>query len=198
MRIDVWMDFNCPQSYISIKRLIKTVEAFKFNEEIEIVYRSYEQEDRKDALSKIDEDDLNKLNIKLDNIKPIKTQLPHQMLHLGKKNKCQQEVLLKLFKARFEENKDISNKEVLKEVLKDLLKEQEIEKTISELTFKNAIELNKENAIRRNITKLPHYRFNHTVDLEENPTIETFKKAIVTMYQKETNTTYCEDDNCYR
>ena len=201
MRIDIWIDFNCPQSYVSLTKFLSVYNKFKYKNEVDVVYRSYEDEESQNKNKEEIIKEASKYGLKLNYIQRLEsTHLPHQMLHLAKKSSCQEKVLLTLLKEKFENGKDISDKTILIDILKPFLNEETIKETLETLPFKNAILLNKENAQRRKIYHLPHYRFNHTIDLNGNPSEEEIKKAIIIMYQKEKTTTYCEEDedNCYR
>lgn len=200
MRIDVWMDFNCLESYVTIVKFLDIYKKFVYKDQIDIVYLSYECQPEKDGSKRAKLLEIaQELGIKVNYLdKAETTHLAHELLHLAKKENKQEPVMLALYNAKYTLGLNIANKEILKELVKGILDAKKVDETLDLLPFKEAIALNKENAERRNIFYLPHFRFNRWFKLEGLATETQIKNKIVKMFHKETKTTYCEDDDCYK
>ena len=150
MRIEFWVDYLCPITYLTHKNLIEAIDELKL-ENFELLYRSFEmiEYNKKDYSimdvwmlhhNQSEEEIINLLEryypdyIKL---KYVEVNKDHQLAHLAKRLDVASQTNTLLLKAFFEENLDISDNEVLTNIgqkvgiPKDLILE-----TLNENTFR--------------------------------------------------------------
>jgi len=212
MRIEFWVDYLCPITYLTHKNLIEAIDELKL-ENFELLYRSFEmiEYNKKDYSimdvwmlhhNQSEEEIINLLEryypdyIKL---KYVEVNKAHQLAHLAKRLDVASQTNTLLLKAFFEENLDISDNEVLTNIgekvgiPKDLILE-----TLNENTFREQISLNRENAFIRNIDRIPHIRINGNHHFNGLLSKVKIKEILNETKASKTNFTYCSAGVCQR
>lgn len=213
MRIEFWVDYLCPITYLTHKNLIKAIEESTV-EKYEILYRSFEMIDY-DEKTDYDIMDVWKLhhNLKkkevdniLNHIYPeykklsyVKVNGAHQLAHLAKRFNKADLVNVLLMEAYFEKNQDISDIEVLVQIgLKAGIDKELIIDSVSNKLFQKQIKLNRENAFIRDIDRVPHLRINTKEHFNGFLTIEKLITILNENKSNKTNFTYCSGGVCKR
>lgn len=174
MRIEFWLDFLCPITYLMHKNLTEAIKELGL-QKYEFYYRSFQIKEETFNENLIDvffEHHCNQDKEKLEEFLKVNfpkytemnfydTNLAHQLAHLSKHKNLAQECNTEIFKAYFEKDLDISDKNVLLDVAKNIgLDLDETNFTLNTKCYSNQILINKENANNRGITELPHLRVN--------------------------------------
>lgn len=210
MRVEFWLDYICPISYKTHENLLKAIKELNIKD-VEILYRSYRLESRMDSkdlkalwMFNCDDDFLNDVDIlkkeypEYNKLQYVDTELAHQLAHLAKKCSKQVEFNTRLLNAFFNEHLDISDEEVIKQIALSIgLSELNVEETIMNRPFKEAIHQNLENAILKKIDRVPHIRINGKLNLAG---YQSYEDLLVHLYtQKEQNEhNYCHGGVCRR
>lgn len=189
MKISIWMDYNCPYSYIGITRLNKAIKVLKLND-VKIDVHSFEldphapeicqsttlerfidkynmsKEDTQEELEKITGwavDD--GLVMKYDTAKFTNTRSAHRLTKLAIQSNNQKiinKMILLLFEAYFSKNLELANKKVLKNIaIESGLKEDEIVEVLESNKFDNEVELDERVAVDAGIQGVPYFIFNN-------------------------------------
>ncbi|MBQ2831371.1 DsbA family protein [Methanobrevibacter sp.] len=158
MKIEYYSDFNCPYSYIGLKRLTDAVNELNLTPKWEL--KSFELPlSNKINFKEVEE------NTKNDNltIKPISltsSRNAHRLTKFVQKNypELSQELIFKIYKANFEKNKTISDIGVLSEITASIgLNPDEISKMLLSKSYDLEVELEMQDAVFNGITAIPHY-----------------------------------------
>lgn len=210
MKIEFWLDYLCPITYLTHKNLMEVLKELKIKN-YELIYRSFEMIEYCEEDYKIMDVWMLHHNQSEEEIQTfLKYQYPefeklkyfdvnkaHQLSHLAKRFNIAKEINTDLLNAFFEDDKDIANIDVLVEIgNKHGMCEALIRSTLSSNTFRNQILLNRENAFLRGIDRIPHIRIN--VKNHYNGYLSKVKlKEILITHCKETKVeTYCVGEKC--
>jgi predicted DsbA family dithiol-disulfide isomerase len=230
MKIEVWLDFTCPFCYIAKKRFERAVEQFEFREVVDVSYKSYllnplvtktlsmdanqalalhkdiSVEEAKEIHHKIAlmafEDEI---SINFDQVQVTSTFHAHQLLKLIS-NKNEQKILSNaIYKAYFEEGKDISSIPLLIELGKQVgLSSDLIKKTLTSNLKQTEIEFDNDEAISYGITGVPFFVIDQTYSLSGAQKTEAFLEMLYRVYKRTVDdrrirlskTEYCVGDDC--
>ena len=104
-----------------------------------------------------------------------------------------------VFKTYYVEKQDISNHDVLRRISKkvglDLTKVNEV---LESDQFRDAVQMNRENAIVKGIFEIPHIRIDGKIRLAGFHTEEHLLDALNQASVKYVKTDFCEGENCDR
>ncbi len=174
MRIEFWVDYLCPITYISHKNLIEAIEELNLYS-YEILYRSFEMinydKNKYNIMdvwmlhhNKDEQEIVNLLNMyypEYQKLEYVDVNKAHQLSHLAKRHNVAREVNTLLLKAYFEEYQNISDNNVLLKIAKAVgIDKNLVLETFNNNTFREQILLNRENAFIRDIDRIPHIRIN--------------------------------------
>lgn len=210
MRIEFWVDYLCPITYISHKNLIEAIEELNLNS-YEILYRSFEMinYDKKDYNimdvwmlhhNQSEQEIIDLLKIYYPNYEKLKyvdVNKAHQLSHLAKRHNVATKVNTLLLNAYFEKNLDISDNDVLLEIAKEAQIDCNLVlETFKNNTYRQQISLNRENAFIRDIDRIPHIRIN----IRNHYNGLMSKEKIIEILDETKNTstdfTYCSSGVC--
>ncbi|MDY0276926.1 MAG: DsbA family protein [Acholeplasma sp.] len=193
MRIEFWLDYLCPVSYLTHKNLLAALKELNINN-YELYYRSYQLKENctdellvKTMADYYDEKTFKKTIAILDKeypkykeLKMFDTSLAHQLAHLAKRFNLQVVYNMEVLKAYFEEGLEISDANILKQIgIKIGLEPQAIDYTLMSKCYKNQIAINKENASIKGINYIPHLRVNIKENFNQYLSKGEIKKIIV-------------------
>ncbi|MBE6500551.1 MAG: hypothetical protein E7Z80_08435 [Methanobrevibacter thaueri] len=160
MRIIYWSDFNCPYSYIGLKRLSDAVDELNLTPEWEL--KSFElpltYEITADIKKIAEKDDLE--------INPISlksSRNAHRLIKFvqNKHPNFSQKLVFKIYESNFEKNEDISDINVLADIASSIgLNEFEIKEMLLSESYDFEVELDTQDALFNGITSIPHYILN--------------------------------------
>lgn len=183
MKITYWSDFNCPYSYIGLKRLSDAVEELdihvswhvksfelepyaeklNFNNMLELHLHKYKQ-NRDDALEDISEIEniASKSGLKINYKDTLvnSTKNAHRLVKYVQKTYPlkTQNLVFKIFKANFTYNKSITDIQTLTDIATSLgLDEQEVMQLLKGDRFKSDVEIDREDCIFSGIQTTPYY-----------------------------------------
>lgn len=211
MKIEFWLDYLSPECYKQHQALELLIKKYTFDD-LELLYRSYElipnidlenHPSLEDVLMKhhmISFEEAKSLTKGYSAyVKPVKVHDVHRISHLAKKSNLAFEFNQAIFKAYYQNFKDISKSETLIEigVRIGLIREQ-VEHVLSSDMFHDAVLLNRENATIKGIFEVPHIRINGKIRLKGYHTDEQIIEAISLASIKYQETDFCIGENCER
>ncbi|HKL95037.1 MAG TPA: DsbA family protein [Haploplasma sp.] len=198
MRIEFWLDFICPMTYLTHKNLTEAIKELGL-QNYEFYYRSFQVKEADFSGDVVDlflehhcnqskESNIKFLEDNFPNYRNFKfynTNLAHQLSHLSKHQKKAVETNTAIFEAYFEDGLDISNKDVLMSIAKNVgldLNDSEI--TLDTRCYTNQIAINKENASGRGIVEIPHIRVNVKNNYNGYLSKEEIKNTLIDIINK--------------
>ncbi|MFU8793157.1 MAG: DsbA family protein [Acholeplasmataceae bacterium] len=215
MKIELWVDYLCPLTYRVHQNLIDTIDTHDDAKTFEVLYRSYEmipnQKLNGTPLVKYlalhhmmtDEEVLSYcqcIQVDITDLVVVDVKHAHQLSHLAKHKGLAMQMNQSLFEAYFSYHLDISDPEVLLELGIEVgLNPLDIQDVLANNTYRDAVDLNRENALLKGIHNVPHMRIDgkHRLDgyIQAFDIKQSISKAKATnLYQKE----HCEGENCER
>lgn len=158
MKIEHYSDFNCPYSYIGLKRLSDAageldlkpkweMKSFELPLSHNIDYRQVKE------IAKGD-------NLIINDVKLNSSRNAHRLVKFvqNRYGEVSQELVFKIYEANFEKREDISDIEVLAGIASSVgLDEDEIRKMLSGKSYNLEVELDTQDAVFNGITAIPHY-----------------------------------------
>lgn len=186
MKIEVWYDFVCPLCYIGKKRLEIALEQFKYEDEVELVFKSYEiiafaEERYNESMNEItarkyhitlDEAKASNqyivekakevgLDFNLDKVIPTNTLDAHRVLHYAKTLNKSGEMIERISKAHFVDAFDISNHSVLASLAGEVgLNSEKVLSILESDQYREEVTKEEETASRSGISGVPYYVIN--------------------------------------
>lgn len=191
MRIEFWIDYLCPVTYLTHKNLIDAINELGIKG-YELYYRSFQLNDQE--LNQLKEnrsfDDL--LTTHKLKLKEFSTTTIHQVAHLAKRNDVSQIFAEKVLNEIFINDHDYITDEKVSKIAKECGLDPENVKTVIEThCYSKQIDSNKINAKNRGIDKVPHIRVNmkhNLIGYQEKEAIKIFLKEIL---EKQPKTEVC-------
>ncbi|MGE4320836.1 MAG: DsbA family protein [Acholeplasmataceae bacterium] len=210
MKIEFYLDYLCPKCYLQHKVIEQMVDAKEIEENI-VIYRSFEMVDNHSfdpSMSFVDfiveykhipRDEviefLKETNLEID-LFPIHH--VHQMAHLAKKAKKSYAYNKAVFKAIYEDRKNLSLIHELRELSLSIgLPEDEVNLVLCSEKYSDAVISNKENGVLKGVESLPFLRINQSMKLEGVQTEESILKALNLSILKQENE-HCVGEHCQR
>jgi predicted DsbA family dithiol-disulfide isomerase len=211
MKIEIWYDFLCPQSYLLQVELEKALSHYHIDD-LEIWYRSYEMmpklknEDESslfDVISKhllVEKEEVIQFFKQfplLCDIKPYAVHDAHRLTHLAKQHGVAFEFISKLMHDYYEHHQNISDHDYLRQTSLSLnIPETRVDYVLSSDQYSEQVNSNRENAIIKGIHRIPHLRINGQQPMygyqTEEQLIRAFKHAGSKLRKQE----ICEDESC--
>jgi len=191
MRIEFWIDYLCPITYLTHKNLIEAINELNLKG-YDLFYRSFQ----------LNEDECNQLGnnetyldlLKQNNltIEKFNTTTIHQVAHLAKRKDLAQQFAEEVLNdIHIKNNKKDDNQRVF-EIAKNCgIDPTEIKTVIDTQCYTKQIDSNKINAKSRGIELVPHIRVNIKNNLFGYQDKESIKKFLVDILKKQPSTEYC-------
>lgn len=157
IRIIHWSDFNCPYSYIGLKRLSDAADELHIDPEWEM--KSFELPLNlkiNENIREIAEKD----SLTVNTISPSSSRNAHRLEKFVRKNhpELSQELVFEIFEANFAKNKDISDIETLSDIASSIgLDKSKTKEMLSGNSYDFEVELDTQDALFNGITSTPHY-----------------------------------------
>ena len=145
MKVEIWFDFVCPFCYLGETKFEKALYEFEHKDKVELVFRSFrlnmgqrttagkdihqiiaEKYGISYAEAKANNDHIAKagrevgLNYNFDDMKLGDTETAHQIMQYAKKHRKDHELIMRYFKAYFEEGLNIGDPEELLRIAEDI------------------------------------------------------------------------------
>lgn len=210
MKIEIWSDVMCPFCYIGKRHLEKALAELPFKDSIDINWKSYQLnpeyqnvdgESLYDYLSRSKGISLEQakqmtaqvaemannvgLNIDFEHSIPANSFNAHRLIHLAASKGKQDLAEEYLFKAHFEEAKDINDINVLLEIAKSLgLDKEEAQKVLEGNAFEEEVRYDIYESQQLGVRGVPFFVMDRKYALSGAQPVEAFKQAITQSYQE--------------
>lgn len=159
MKIIYWSDFNCPYSYIGLKRLSDAVNELDLSSEWEM--RAFELALKPDNYNYEQIGEIAKRdNLTIRPPKLTSSRNAHRLTKFVQKThpKVSQELIFKIYEANFSNNELISDIDILTNIAASIgLNADKIREILSTNKYNFEVEIDTEDAIFNGITSIPHY-----------------------------------------
>lgn len=210
MKILFWSDFNCPYSYIGLKRLTDALNELDLDFELDmkpfelyptlfdeptnsmtteyVLKYGLTPEEAGDKISEIEKialEDGVKINYK--NVKITSSRTAHRLVKYiqNRHPEKAKEVIFKIFEANFVENRIIADISVLTNITADLgLNKKEIEEVLKGDSYNFEVQIDEEDAIVMGVDAIPLYILSYNEEQLTIPGVyekEDFKIALEDM-----------------
>ncbi len=187
MKIEVWYDFVCPLCYIGKKRLEIALEQFKYEDEVTMVFKSYEisafsEEYNYETMNEITARKFHisleeakasnqyivekakevGLDFNFDKVIPTNTLDAHRVLQYAKKQNKSGELIERISKAHFVDGFDISNHSVLASLAGEVgLNSGKVRSMLESDQYREEVTKDEEAASRLGVGGVPYYIINN-------------------------------------
>ena len=158
MRIIHWSDFNCPYSYIGLKRLSDAVKELDLNPEWEL--KAFElalkPKDNYGEIAEIAKND----GLTIRSPQLTSSRNAHRLAKFVQINypELSQELIFKIYEANFAKNELISDIDVLTDIASSIgIDKNEARQILEKNSYNFEVELDTEDAVFNGITSIPHY-----------------------------------------
>lgn len=204
MRVDIWSDVRCPFCYIGKHKFEKALEQFKYKDNIEVIWHSFEldpnlkTEPNKDAAEHLGEikgqtkewgkqmhahvSQIAKeagLEFNLDNSVVANSFNAHRLIQLAKVRGLGNEMEEKLFKAYFTDGKNIDNSQALLELGIGIgLDKQEVAEVLNGDAYADAVHKDEAQAEIIGIRGVPFFIMNNQYSVSGAQSPETFLRTL--------------------
>lgn len=185
MKIEIWSDFTCPFCYIGIRKLELALEQFENNESVQIEFKSYQLDPYADSeanekvysvlmkkhnlpIHKVKEmtnqicsqaEEIG-LHFRFDDMKHINTLNAHRLVKFSQCSGKEKEVIKRLYKGYFEDNRNIGDRNILLSVAKDVnLDEEEVDALLCLNNYVKAVHADMQMAEELGIDSVPFFIF---------------------------------------
>lgn len=210
MKVEIWSDIMCPFCYIGKRQFEKGLQAFPHNEEVKIIWRSFQLDpgmryepgktihqvlaDKK-RLSLEQAKQLNKhvsnsakelgLEYNLDKAVPANTFHAHRLSHLAATYNLQNEIEERLFYAYFTEGKNIGDLGVLFELgIAIGLPEKELRDTLETNAFTDDVNQDFDQAKEFGIRGVPFFVINEKYAVSGAQHADLFTEVLQTAWEE--------------
>ncbi|AQR94423.1 DsbA family oxidoreductase [Clostridium saccharoperbutylacetonicum] len=208
MKVEIWFDFVCPFCYMGERKFEKALAAFKHNDEVEIIFKSFQlnmsQKDVKGKdihqviadkynityeQAKDNNDRITKaaaevgLNYRFDILKLNNTQLAHEISKYAESVGKGKELVDLYFKGYFEEGLDIGNEEKLLELAEKAgLDISDLKNQLAGESLKAKVKEDEALARKLGISSVPYFVFDNKYAVSGAQEPEQFLKALKQAY----------------
>jgi predicted DsbA family dithiol-disulfide isomerase len=203
MRVDVWSDVVCPWCYVGKARFEKALRAFGKNDEVEVVYRSFEldpdrpADQRETVLSMLrkkygmaEEDALaadarvaglaRAEGLGFDSDRPIGNTFDiHRVIHLGRATGVQLPLISAINEAYFARARQVFDRDVIRDVASDAgLNRDKVGEVLDGDAYADAVREDERLARQLGITGVPFFVFDMALAVSGAQSSETFAGAL--------------------
>lgn len=225
MKLQIWFDFTCPFSYIGITKFIDALDSFSHKKDVRISFKSYSiapyinetlnvdahqylathKDISYERAKQFNEHIVNKFksegfNFEFDKLIPTTSRKAHNIFKMID-DECAQRIYIKyVFKAHFEEGKDISSKDVLVEIGKNVgLNEEDIIAVYDTEMYSGEVNNDYQKAEMYNLHAVPVFVIDEKYFLMGSHPAPAYLEMLDDFYRKSleiTQTEFCEDGSC--
>lgn len=206
MKIEIWSDIACPYCYIGLKKLEQALENIGATDKIEFVLNAYEldptlpetpskqsfyeyfaskyglsvEEAKKKQQGVIDLAREVGLNYDYENLVIVNTNNALRLLKFASKHQVGIQVEEALFRAYFEEGKNVNDQELLLQIAKEAgLNTEEVKAMLNSDDLKDRIKKDIERAENTfNLQYIPFYRLNFNQIIQGAITLEQYEEVL--------------------
>lgn len=204
MQINIWSDIRCPFCYIGKHKFEKALAQFEHKDEVRVTWHSFELDPTiKTDPSMTETEYLSKskglapeqmekmlegakqmgkeigLNLNFEKISVANSFNAHRLIQLGKSKNLGSEIEEALFKAHFEEGKNIDDKNVLKAVGQSVgLRDEDLDRMLFTDEFKKEVEQDIRDAANIGVRGVPFFVFNNRYAVSGAQPSESFLEVL--------------------
>ena len=204
MKVEMWMDFVCPYSYLGKAKFAKALENFSDKENIEIIYKSFELDPNaskvyhgsmSELLSKeygMSMEEIQENNERLtaeakvlglvynlEKTIPVNTLYAHKLLQYSKEIGKDAELVSVIFKAYFTDGKNISDIDTLAEISKEVgLEEEVVREILNSDKYTNRVKEEEKESQDIGVDVVPFFLINKRHVVAGEQSAETIRKAL--------------------
>jgi len=213
MKVEIWFDFVCPFCYLGDAKFEKALSEFEHKDEVELVFRSfrlnmeYKSTVGKDihqiiaekyhisyAEAKANNDNIAKagrevgLNYNFDDMKLGDTAFAHQIMQYAKKYRKDHDLIMRYFKAYFEEGLCIGDQEKLLQIAGDAgLDLTELNRELASGALKAEMLKDEAAAHKLGINGVPHFIFDGKYSISGAQDPKYFLATLKKIYAENNN-----------
>jgi predicted DsbA family dithiol-disulfide isomerase len=203
MRVDVWSDVVCPWCYVGKARFEKALRAFGKNDEVEVVYRSFEldpdypADQRETVLGMLrkkygmaEQDALaadarvaglaRAEGLGFDSDRPIGNTFDlHRVIHLGRANGVQLPLISAINEAYFGQARQVFDRDVIRDVASGAgLDHDKVAEVLDGDAYADAVREDERLARQLGLTGVPFFVFDMALAVSGAQSSETFASAL--------------------
>ena len=204
MKIEIWADYACPFCYIGKVTLDQAIEQLKLNDQVEIVYKAFQLDPNapKESNENTIEHLANKyrvslneaekmvnnvvqhanrvgLTMRFDLIKQTNTFDAHRMTKLAKTLNLENELSNNLYKAYFENGKNLADLEVLNELGKlSGIESNSLKEMLNSKLFELDVKRDIEEANRKNVHAVPYFLIDGKRSIKGAQSLDAFIQVL--------------------
>jgi predicted DsbA family dithiol-disulfide isomerase len=204
VRIDVWSDIVCPWCYIGKRRFERALAAFPHSDAVEVVYRSFQldplsppgtiRSHRDNLMAKygLSEAQADAAQIKMEQTAALdglefhlvggvtgNTFDAHRLLHLATERAIQDDVLERLFRAHFTEQRSIFDHGSLVTLAAEAgLDEDDVTRVLAEGTYADAVSADNEQARAYGASGVPFFVIDNRYGVSGAQPTDVFAEAL--------------------
>ena len=211
MKVDIWFDYACPFCYIGKRRFEAAISEFKYKDQLDIHFHSYQlQPDApKSSASTIHEliaakygitvdhaKTMNKhiaeqahevgLKFRFDTLIPTNTMDAHRLTHYAKEHGKSNNMIECLFKAYFSDSLHINDPDVLLKLANEIgLSKKEVIDVLNTDKYKEQVNQDIQTGTKIGIQGVPFFVFNNKYALSGAQSSETLKEVLQDVWEEE-------------
>lgn len=219
MQVEIWSDFVCPFCYIGKRRFEAAVSQFEGQEEIEVIYRSFELDPRakrdnntdihnllasKYGMSREEAKAMNEnvgnqakeigLTYHFDTMIPTNTFDAHRLMHFAKQQEKLSDMTERLLKAYFTDSENISDHNTLAKLAAEVgLDQQESLAMLASDEYTQAVHADVEEGQKLGIQGVPFFVINRKYAVSGAQPTEVFLSALEKAWSEEKPLTILSD-----
>lgn len=211
MKIEMWSDFVCPYCYMAKRKLEMALDQFPLNNNVVLVYKSYElyPDNEKSSDTNIHTLTAEKYGISqekarennemvceqakaagltyhLEEMQRANTFDAHRLAQYARKKGKASELIEALFRACFTESKNISDHGTLQEVASRVrLDDGDIATLLESRKYRNFVRDDEEQAKEIGVDRIPFFVFNEKFAVSGGQSVEMFMDILKNVQEKE-------------
>jgi predicted DsbA family dithiol-disulfide isomerase len=204
MKIEIWADYACPFCYIGKVTLDQAIEQLKLQDQVEIVYKAFQLDSNapKESNENTIEHLANKyrvslneaekmvnnvvqhanrvgLTMRFDLVKQTNTFDAHRMTKLAKTMELDHKLSDILYKAYFENGKNLADLEILNELGKlSGIESNDLEEMLNSNLYELEVKRDIEEANRKNIHGVPYFLFDGKRSIKGAQSLDAFIQVL--------------------
>lgn len=209
MKVEIWSDFICYNSYLCRQNLLSAIDQFPYREYVDIEFKSFPLLVLKKTLTNDNKLIKNKNDQNLQAKKQLDTLLAHRLVHLAKTKEKASEFVDKVFHAYFVEKKRIDRLQIITTIAYSVgLNRTEVDNIVSTNKYKRLVELDIDEAMQMGADSPPFIVINETYAIPSAYSADEYAQLLVDIWgeikgeprykncKAKQPTSYCTGDHC--
>ncbi|WP_416825647.1 DsbA family oxidoreductase [Ectobacillus polymachus] len=214
MKVEVWSDIACPFCYIGKKRFDIALEQFDHNEDVQLVFKSFqlspgavkgskqniheaiaEKYGMPVAQAKANNENIANqakelgLDFNMDGIVLTNTEDAHRLSHYAKEQGKMTEMMQRLMKAYFTDSSDVGEQENLLNLAEEIgLNKDDVQRILTEGTYRSEVRSEQQEAQELGVQGVPFFVFNRKYAVSGAQSSEVFLEVMETVWKEEQST----------